>query len=118
MLQISVFQRTKANHNTTQIDQDNQFDVANISISKNESKSQPKITAKNQCRRCCKYQYFKERKQITTISYIHVFNSLMLQISVFQRTKANHNDCADISAYHFDVANISISKNESKSQRI
>ena len=44
------------------------FVVANISYSKIESKSQRIIVKLRSNNRCCKYQLFKDRKQITTVA--------------------------------------------------
>ncbi len=116
LLQISVVQRMKANHNAITAVIRSQFVVANISCSKNESKSQ--LTSRSLLVKigCCKYQLFKEWKQITTSSLMSSGSKLLLQISVVQRMKANHNGSGDASGSAFVVANISCSKNESKSQ--
>src|SRR5665213_4182487 len=60
LLQISVVQRMKANHNALPDAGIIARVVANISCSKNESKSQQtsSISAIRHC--CCKYQLFKE----------------------------------------------------------
>ncbi len=66
LLQISLFQRSKANHNVSLIAFSFSSVVTNIIISKIESKSQhPNFHCID--RMCCyKYHYFKDRKQITT----------------------------------------------------
>ena len=116
LLQISVIQRSKANHNEWSTSHYDQIVVANISYSKIESKSQPetkqrdnepvvanisysKIESKSQrgllplylSSSCCKYQLFKDRKQITTEVDQDAIIQPLLQISVIQRSKANHN---------------------------
>ena len=50
------------------------------------------------------------------IELFMIFVELLLLISVFQRMKANHNMLNVVVVGHVAVANISISKNESKSQ--
>jgi hypothetical protein len=50
----------KANHNNDAIDYKNADVVANISCSKNESKSQQGGLTPEQEQGCCKYQLFKE----------------------------------------------------------
>ena len=141
LLQISVIQRSKANHNLRFVLYRVLCVVANISYSKIESKSQryqwyghgmlvvanisySKIESKSQhpdersmsafC--CCKYQLFKDRKQITTGETLTIRKLKLLQISVIQRSKANHNDTATGRITNQVVANISYSKIESKSQ--
>ena len=91
LLQISVIQRSKANHNNHSTLQWWNMVVANISYSKIESKSQPQSILKVCIVSCCKYQLFKDRKQITTHKPTMCEQSLLLQISVIQRSKANHN---------------------------
>ena len=66
LLSISVFQRSKANHNLWWRARWPCFVVVNISISKIESKSQHIGERLNRVISCCQYQYFKDRKQITT----------------------------------------------------
>ena len=68
LLQISVIQRSKANHNDGGPAQQGDGVVANISYSKIESKSQPGRMCPLHFASCCKYQLFKDRKQITTSS--------------------------------------------------
>ncbi len=116
LLQISVVQRMKANHNGNHTFAPGGPVVANISCSKNESKSQPKYWNNGRFYCCCKYQLFKEWKQITTICLLLRGLPMLLQISVVQRMKANHNCCSCACNSHCVVANISCSKNESKSQ--
>jgi len=90
--------------------------VANIIISKIESKSQqlPILSLKQMScgkyhyfkdrkqittaqgflilqYRCGKYHYFKDRKQITTGVWLYKNALALWQISLFQRSKANHN---------------------------
>ncbi len=60
LLQISVVQRMKANHNADELIQQGYRVVANISCSKNESKSQPWRKNLDKRYSCCKYQLFKE----------------------------------------------------------
>jgi hypothetical protein len=60
LLQISVVQRMKANHNNPCDYAQYTHVVANISCSKNESKSQQDVTYTDAEPRCCKYQLFKE----------------------------------------------------------
>ena len=116
LLQISVVQRMKANHNTALMLLSSVIVVANISCSKNESKSQRYALAISEHAGCCKYQLFKEWKQITTIQPWPLKLTQLLQISVVQRMKANHN-YSRLGGYDITVvANISCSKNESKSQ--
>ena len=116
LLQISVIQRSKANHNNGLNLILFNLVVANISYSKIESKSQRISLWDQPPLRCCKYQLFKDRKQITT-SLVQIHQGLrLLQISVIQRSKANHNrNHLPLSSTPV-VANISYSKIESKSQ--
>ena len=117
LLQISVIQRSKANHNLYGQIWFDPIVVANFSYSKIESKSQPFMGGCCGYMRCCKYQLFKDRKQITTVPQNPMRYQLLLQISVIQRSKANHNGRhARIKSVEV-VANISYSKIESKSQR-
>ena len=143
LLQISVIQRSKANHNWYGRQWDYLSVVANISYSKIESKSQPwsvyrlwwygcckyqlfkdrkQITTRwsviHSLLSCCKYQLFKDRKQITTPLAMVPWSDRLLQISVIQRSKANHNTGVTITAGTGVVANISYSKIESKSQHV
>ena len=60
LLQISVVQRMKANHNAAYNSAAGDSVVANISCSKNESKSQRYALAISEHAGCCKYQLFKE----------------------------------------------------------
>jgi hypothetical protein len=60
LLQISVVQRMKANHNFCVRDKFWPAVVANISCSKNESKSQLAPGSSSSGFGCCKYQLFKE----------------------------------------------------------
>ena len=115
-MQISVVQRMKANHNIILKDLKRQDVVANISCSKNESKSQHPFYYTLRLVSCCKYQLFKEWKQITTCYIKSVERHMLLQISVVQRMKANHNITIYSTTIALVVANISCSKNESKSQ--
>ena len=118
MWQISLFQRSKANHNTFVNRCVSLFVVANIIISKIESKSQPVSNLITNLACCGKYHYFKDRKQITT-KFLWLHRNIMLwQISLFQRSKANHNSHAEETESIPVVANIIISKIESKSQRL
>ena len=116
LLQISVVQRMKANHNYLEVYPIDAQVVANISCSKNESKSQQEHVINKHLLRCCKYQLFKEWKQITTVLLSVTYRGRLLQISVVQRMKANHNDIDTHLHCFWVVANISCSKNESKSQ--
>ena len=116
LLQISVIQRSKANHNNTMEEGNVSVVVANISYSKIESKSQLEWMSLPVPLRCCKYQLFKDRKQITTPKARQRAGSLLLQISVIQRSKANHNNVIEEGNVSVVVANISYSKIESKSQ--
>ena len=116
MLQISLFQRSKANHNHPLVVVWWVHVVANIIISKIESKSQRFLTPNPVESCCCKYHYFKDRKQITTARSRPVPRPLLLQISLFQRSKANHNYKGEKITLGEVVANIIISKIESKSQ--
>ena len=91
MLQISEYQWTKANHNLPLGLSPKIEVVTNIRISMNESKSQPSW-AMNVIPMCCyKYQNINERKQITTVITFPPIFQLLLQISEYQWTKANHN---------------------------
>ena len=90
--------------------------VANIIISKIESKSQHYSSAVPCVLGCGKYHYFKDRKQITTNWGIQFLTVPLWQISLFQRSKANHNTVAVDCMSKAVVANIIISKIESKSQ--
>jgi len=65
--------------------------VANIIISKIESKSQLTPNLGFGSTGCGKYHYFKDRKQITTLGVNSWGQALLWQISLFQRSKANHN---------------------------
>ena len=114
--QISLFQRSKANHNPAYSSIDKCSVVANIIISKIESKSQPSELHKTTSISCGKYHYFKDRKQITTVHPVAKFNTPLWQISLFQRSKANHNGTWHNDERALVVANIIISKIESKSQ--
>ena len=89
--QISVLQRTKANHNSISLCSPFTRPVANISFTKNESQSQ--LTTRRGCcvQSCGKYQFYKERKPITTAGDLYKPKINLWQISVLQRTKANHN---------------------------
>ena len=102
LLQISVVQRMKANHNSQRIWQRPNLVVANMVLRTLMS--------------CCKYQLFKEWKQITTSRPERNYGQRLLQISVVQRMKANHNRTVVLVVMDPVVANISCSKNESKSQ--
>ena len=117
MLQISVIQRSKANHNKELGHKNIPLVVANISYSKIESKSQLGSRYLESEGGCCKYQLFKDRKQITTMAALAKLRGRLLQISVIQRSKANHNAKAQGLTEGLVVANISYSKIESKSQR-
>src|SRR5690606_35484178 len=66
--------------------------------------------------RCCKYQLSKVRKQITTIRSEFTIGFELLQISVIQSSKANHNEFLEACQTAVAVANISYPKFESKSQ--
>ena len=90
--------------------------VTNIDFSKNESNSQLKWAFVPQCLHCYKYRFFKERKQFTTKSGSNYIWGELLQISIFQRTKAIHNSADDASKLRGIVTNIDFSKNESNSQ--
>ncbi len=141
LLQISKFQRSKANHNDVMTLPQIYFVVTNIKISKIESKSQLHFDVFINFRSCYKYQNFKDRKQITTVRLNLTLSFSLLQISKFQRSKANHNEgelawtsfkLLQISKFqrskanhnspiaykvpYFVVTNIKISKIESKSQ--
>ena len=115
--QISLFQRSKANHNNIIINYLTARVVANIIISKIESKSQlpgPPDLGLISCGKyhyfkrskanhnplslkrtttivVAKYHYFKDRKQITTYHCVYINCYELWQISLFQRSKANHN---------------------------
>ncbi len=116
LLQISLFQRSKANHNFSLWVVSKTGVVTNIIISKIESKSQhamrlifrhfccykyhyfkdrKQITTRpvthSDFFSCYKYHYFKDRKQITTGILLALVVAVLLQISLFQRSKANHN---------------------------
>ena len=89
--QISLFQRSKANHNSHAEETESIPVVANIIISKIESKSQLNTLGSWKPLGCGKYHYFKDRKQITTAGLYGSLNRKLWQISLFQRSKANHN---------------------------
>ncbi len=118
LLQISLFQRSKANHNWLNQRYKKECVVTNIIISKIESKSQQNDEWVEQTFSCYKYHYFKDRKQITTTLASLPTSLLLLQISLFQRSKANHNKMMNGLSKHSVVTNIIISKIESKSQPI
>ena len=90
--------------------------VANLNISKYESKSQRPEQMPFQDVSCCQSQYFKVRKQITTNPDKPNSPLGLLPISIFQSTKANHNECYSVPPQARAVANLNISKYESKSQ--
>ncbi len=90
--------------------------VTNIKISKIESKSQLSALSPLNIKGCYKYQNFKDRKQITTVHPKATIINKLLQISKFQRSKANHNSSSDGASFFMVVTNIKISKIESKSQ--
>ena len=114
--QISLFQRSKANHNRNMTSLYPPSVVANIIISKIESKSQLNNKRVQGETGCGKYHYFKDRKQITTTCRTRLLTNKLWQISLFQRSKANHNETKGGRRHHSVVANIIISKIESKSQ--
>ena len=114
--QISVLQRTKANHNYLVLGYILSVPVANISFTKNESQSQLTATKHLYKATCGKYQFYKERKPITTKDPNNIKIMALWQISVLQRTKANHNKTSTIEIQPVPVANISFTKNESQSQ--
>ncbi len=60
LLRISVFQRMKANHNFDLYLTTLQLVVTNLSISKNESKSQRVMKIGKNISCCYESQYFKE----------------------------------------------------------
>ena len=91
VIQISEFQRSKANHNPDSELRTIVGVVTNIRISKIESKSQRESVNFQEIFSCYKYQNFKDRKQITTAGGRSLLQHLLLQISKFQRSKANHN---------------------------
>ena len=115
--QISLFQRSKANHNSCRCRPLCTLVVANIIISKIESKSQLNSFDSIGTLCCGKYHYFKDRKQITTLTQKKPSQFQLWQISLFQRSKANHNGLTGMVDLSKVVANIIISKIESKSQR-
>ena len=61
--------------------------VANISILKNKSNSQPAMWAVKAATACCKYQYFKEQKQFTTMFYEFFNPSTCCKYQYFKEQK-------------------------------
>ena len=112
----TIFQRTKSNHNNIE-EAVRSYSVRSYhNISKNEIKSQL-VCVLIVFHFCAKLpQYFKERNQITTPSFLLTFVSLCEVTTIFQRTKSNHNirvhrlGGKTVRSYH------NISKNEIKSQ--
>ena len=108
-----VFPKTKANHNGSVTFNCKACVVANIIISKIESKSQHRPW-QGLAFVFGKYHYFKDRKQITTNSKVLLMAAMLWQISLFQRSKANHNylgvrlilfSCGKISLFQRSKAN-------------
>ncbi len=118
LLPISIFQSTKANHNIIPKRSTINYAVANLNISKYESKSQLYCRCQKLRNCCCQSQYFKVRKQITTPMRRSWIHQMLLPISIFQSTKANHNRILANGRAPGAVANLNISKYESKSQRL
>ncbi len=116
LLPISIFQSTKANHNDAVGTETDVDAVANLNISKYESKSQRDRARRCEHVCCCQSQYFKVRKQITTYHAYCTCVKMLLPISIFQSTKANHNSVDVATTAQAAVANLNISKYESKSQ--